>query len=82
MMKRKDEIQSSSFRVHPSSFLGQYSGKYVFDDITVNIGQSKISAGMPESEPRVVEAHEVEDRGVKIMKVNEIIGDIDAVIVA
>lgn len=43
------------------------SGEYLADDSAVNIGESKVSAGVPVSQFLVIEAHQVQDRRMEVM---------------
>jgi hypothetical protein len=48
------------------------SGDDVVDDGPVDIGETVIATGVAVGEPLVIEAHEMEDRGVEIVGVNRL----------
>ncbi len=60
---------------------GVESAKHALDDISGNVGQPIIAARMTVGEPGVVEAHEMEDRGVEVMNMNGVGHRADAVLV-
>jgi hypothetical protein len=45
------------------------------------VGQAVIAAGMAVGQALVVETHQMQDRGVKIVNVDRIFSDVDAVLV-
>src|SRR4051794_9471307 len=46
------------------------SGQYLADDATVDVGQAEVAAGVAVGEGLVVEAEQVEDRGVEVVDVD------------
>jgi len=52
--------------------------QHVRDDAAMHVGQSEISASMAVGKFFVVEAHQVEDRGVEIMDVDRFLGGFPA----
>ena len=51
------------------------------DDAAMNVGQSIVAAGMSVGKSFVVEAHQVEDRGVEVVDVDRGFSHVDAVLV-
>ena len=48
------------------------------DHVSINVRQPEISAGIAIDEPRVVDPHQVQDRGVIVMHVHRVLDDVDA----
>ena len=53
----------------------------VADDLALHVGQAEVAAGVAVGQPRVVQAQQVEDRGVEVVDVDAVLGDVDAVLV-
>jgi len=51
------------------------SGNNLLHDATTDIGQSEIASRVTVGELSVIEAHQIEDRGVEIVDVNQILSD-------
>ena len=58
------------------------SGENRPDNISVDIGQTEVSSGMPVGEPFVINAKQVQDGRLKIMNSDEILGDIETNLIA
>ena len=58
------------------------SGENRPDNISVDIGQPKVSPGVPVGESFVVNAEQMQDGRLKIMNGDEILGDVKADFVA
>ena len=56
-------------------------GQNLFDDTTVDIRESKVPTGMAISEPFMIEAHDVENRGVKIVNMDGVLDHLVADVV-
>lgn len=48
----------------------QRSGNQLFNDISMNVGEAEVAASVTEGEPLVIEAKQVEERGVEIVNVD------------
>ena len=64
-----------------SPFLCPGSGEDIANDPSVDVGQPEVAARVTVGEPGVVEPHHVEDRGVEVVDVNRVFGDLVAVFV-
>ena len=51
----------------------------VFDDASMNVGESIVSAGVSEGEALVIEPEQMEEGGVEVMNVDAIAADLDAI---
>ena len=60
---------------------GWFSRQYAFDDLTVNIGQTKTASLILEGEPLVVDAHQVQEGGVEVVDVDAVFSDVVAELV-
>ena len=49
--------------------------------VAVHVGQAEVAAGVAVDEPGVVDAHEVQDRGVVVVDVHGVRDDVDAELV-
>ena len=59
----------------------QQSGDQVLDDLAVHVGQAEVSAGVAVGELFVVEAEEVEDRGVQVVDVHLVLDGLEPEVV-
>src|SRR5262245_53066377 len=57
------------------------SGQDSADHISVDVGQTIVAAGMAEREPFVIQAEQMEDRGVEVMHVDPVFGNGNAILV-
>ena len=57
------------------------SRQEVADHLAFHVGEAEVAAGVAEGQPGVVQAHEVKDRGVEVVDVDRVLGDVDAVLV-
>src|SRR5262245_38823899 len=57
------------------------SGKDRLDDIAVDVGEAEIASRVTIGEPLVVQAKQVENGGVEVVGMNEVFGDVVAVVV-
>ena len=48
------------------------STEYLGDHVAVDVGQAKIAAGVAIDQPRVVDAHQVQDRRVIVVNVHRV----------
>ena len=51
------------------------------DDLAVDVGQPEVAAGVAIGQPGVIEAQQVEDRGVEVVDVDLVVDGVVAVIV-
>lgn len=55
--------------------------QYVMDDVAVHVRQTKIAAAVTVRQTGVIEPHQVQNRGMKVVYVHRIVGDANAVFV-
>ena len=58
------------------------SGKDRLDDISVDVGQAEVAPGMTIGQPFMVDAKQMENGRLKIMNSDEVLGDVEAHLVA
>ena len=51
------------------------------DDGTVDVGEAIVATGVAIGQPGVVETEEVEDRGVEVVDMDDVAGDVDPMLV-
>ena len=56
-------------------------GEDLVDDLAVHVGQPEVAAGVAIDQARVVDPHEVQDRGMIIVDVHGVGHDLDSVLV-
>ena len=54
------------------------SRQNLVDHSTMHVGQSEVAAGLMKGEPFVIQAEQVQDRGLQVMDVDRILGDVEA----
>ena len=59
----------------------QGSGDDVMNDVAFDIGQAEVAAGVAVGEAFVIEAEQVQDRGVQVVNVDLVLGRVVAVVV-
>ena len=59
----------------------QGSGDDVMNDVAFDIGQAKVAAGIAVGEAFVIEAEQVQNRGVQVVDVHLVLGGVVAVVV-
>ena len=82
-MSRRSEPApiTGPFSSCPRAGAGTELGKDLLDDLAVHVGQPEVAAGVAIDQPRVVDPHQVQDRGVIIVHVHGVGHDVDAVLV-
>ena len=57
------------------------SGQDSLDHLPMHVGQAEVAAGVVEGELLVVEAEQVKDRGLEVVDVDRVLGDVEAQVV-
>src|SRR4051794_20308323 len=64
----------NSGRSDKSTSRATTSGEDALDDLAVHVGEAEVAARVAVGEPGVVQAHQVEDRGVEVVDMHGVFG--------
>ncbi len=69
------------FNNRPEAEIRGCSGDQLRDDLAGDVGQAEVAPLEAVGEPRVVDAEQVEDRGVEVVDVDRVLDDVPAEVV-